>query len=327
MTSAAIDKIPPQPLPKAYHILPESIDFIIPGFRSFYTPGDKTLALRQRDCEEWFNEFVDKLLAACGKYYLPVCRMSDGEFLFLLGYQPPNLRLSLKERAKQRINRFLQRLYCGWRFNAYTAGSGLFYSSGEYSYLEWQKAKKPYTDWLKKISEQGILALHLNYGRIPFQEYYFPALGRWMDRHSIKLTDYNYVPFYFVYAALTGPRRTDLLKGRRVLVVNSAEGEKHRQVEDGLRKEGIAKIFWHPISRMRSLYDRIDVTPFIGKVDLAVVGAGIGKPNIMIQLEPLQVPCIDAGFVFEVWANPENKRKRAVCAPDEEWKERKENNP
>ena len=52
---------------------------------------------------------------------------------------------------------------------------------------------------------------------------------------------------------------------------------------------------------------------------MALVGAGIGKSNILVQMESLNVPCIDAGFVFEVWANPENKWNRAVCACDEDY--------
>lgn len=324
MPNTLIHNLPLQSLPRSYHILPESIDFIIPGFRHFYTPGEKTLALRKRDCEEWFHEFVDRLINACGKQYLPVCRMSDGEFFFVLGYQPPDLRLSWGERVKKRMNQLLQRLQYGGGFLAYTYS---MYSSGKYSYMEWRKARKPYADMMRRISEHGILALHLSYGHTPFQEYYFPALRRWLREESITLTDKNYVPFYFVYAALTGPRRGELLNGRSVLVVNSADGEKRQRIEDGLYREGVARVFWHSISLNRSLYDRLDISSFIGKVDMALVGAGIGKPNIIIQLEPLQVPCIDAGFIFEVWVNPENKWKRAICAPDEEWKRRTSNNP
>ena len=308
-----------QKLPRAYHILPESIDFIIPGFSHYYTPGDKTLALSQRDCITWFHEFVDRLVIACGQYYLPVCRMSDGEFLFSLGPQPPDVRRPWGDRAKQRASQLLQYLRNRGKFQAATPGH---YHSGEYSWCEWRRARRLYARLIREISEKGILALHLSYGRVPFQEHYFPALGRWLKRQDVVLNEANYVPFYFVYAALTGPRRNELLRGRRVLVVNGATGLKRQQIEAGLHREGVAEVLWQPISPRRSLYDHLDVQPFVGKVDLVLVGAGIGKPNILVQLEPLQVPCIDAGFVFEVWADPESKWKRAVCAPDEEWKAR-----
>ena len=38
-------------------------------------------------------------------------------------------------------------------------------------------------------------------------------------------------------------------------------------------------------------------------------------------MEPLSVPCIDAGFIFEVWADPSSKWERDFCAPDEDYTE------
>ena len=129
-------------------------------------------------------------------------------------------------------------------------------------------------------------------------------------------------PFYFVYALLTGPRRGELLKGRSVLVVNGAQWNDKRKIIAGLMREGVAKVLWCSISLKRSLYDSIDVAPFCGKVDLALVGAGIGKMSIFLQMEELKVPCIDAGYVFEVWKDPNNKWKRVICASDNDWNER-----
>ena len=57
--------------------------------------------------------------------------------------------------------------------------------------------------------------------------------------------------------------------------------------------------------------------------EIAFIGAGVGKFNITSQLEPLNIPCIDVGFVFEVWANEENKWKRPVMVPDCEWEDAK----
>jgi hypothetical protein len=303
-------------LPEIYKILPESIDFIIPGFEKTYYPGSKTLSLRKRDCAQWYNEFVDRMVAACGHQFLPICRMSDGEFKFALGNQPPSKRLPVGLRVKRRFLGIMERLVVEMKgFQAATAPS---VSSGNYTKDEWFEERRRYAEMLCEISKKGMLALHLSYGQIPFQEHYFPALGRWLKENQIMLTDDNYFPFYFVYAALTGPRRGELLKDRRVLVVNGASGEKRQKIEAGLRHEGVAEVLWHPISLDRSLYDRLDLDPYIGKIDLALVGAGIGKPNILVQMEPLNVPCIDAGYVFEVWADLKNKWKRAFCVADEE---------
>lgn len=309
----------PPDLPPRYHILPESIDFIIPGFRRFYTPGDKTLALSRVDCVQWFEEFVDCLVAACGCRYLPVCRMSDGEFRFILGDQTPDVRLPWQRRIRQEARRIINQIRYPGKFQAFTEGH---YHSGIYSNQERLQAQSQYARCVREISEKGILALHLSYGQVPFQEHYFPALRRWLQVNQIILSEENYVPFYFVYAALSGPRRSDLLRNRRLLVVNGAQGNKRQQIEEGLRREGAAEVGWLQISAMRSLYDRIDVAPYLGQVELALVGAGVGKPNILVQLEPLQVPCIDAGYLFEIWADPENKWERPVCATDCDYQER-----
>lgn len=302
-------------LPPNYQILPCSISLRIPGFEKTCSPGSKTLALRRRDCAKWYNEFLDRLVDACGRKFLPLCRMSDGEFKFALGEQLPDIRLPWIQRVRQKAKLAIKkRLLRKRQFEAFTGGH---YHSGRYSANEWQKAHAQYAQMVQKISKKGILALHLSYGHVPFQEHYFPAFGRWLQKNRIVLTDDNYFPFYFVYAALTGPRRGELLKGRRVLVVNGACGEKRRKIEHGLLREGVAEISWYPISLDRSLYDRLDVDSYIGKIDLALVGAGIGKPNILTQMELLNVPCIDAGYVFEVWADRENRWNRACCVPDE----------
>ena len=53
-----------------------------------------------------------------------------------------------------------------------------------------------------------------------------------------------------------------------------------------------------------------------GKVDLVLVGAGVGKVNVLPQLEVLAVPCLDAGYLFEVWADPASGVERLYCIPD-----------
>ena len=76
-------------------LLPESVDLIIPGFKRGCTEGAvKTLALKQRNIEQWYNEFVDKVVDSCGREFIPVFRIGDGEFLFFLGEGPLDIRLS-----------------------------------------------------------------------------------------------------------------------------------------------------------------------------------------------------------------------------------------
>lgn len=304
-------------LPQEYRILPAETAHMIPGFEEICRPEYKTLAIRQRDSVEWFHEFVDTLLDAIGNRYLPVMRFSDGEYLFLFGEQPPDVRLPLQDRMEQYVRHFVRKARQRGTFQARTMNQrdrkAELYHSGVYSELERNEAQDKYARSTALIAKRGILALHLMYGPPPFQERFHPALGRWLKEHSIALTDQNYFPFYFVYAALAGPRRHELLTDRRILVVNGAPKRIRLAIERGLKKEGARDVRWLGISSQRSLFDVIDVSEHRGKCDLCLVGAGIGKPNILVQLEPLGVPCVDAGYMFAVWQDEENGRQRVFC--------------
>ena len=296
---------------------PLEMDFYIPSFDKNNIPGsEKTLALSIKDCGEWYHEFIDKCIAACGHQYLPIYRMSDGEFLFVLGEQDFDVRLSFFEKTKLRLSNLKTKLVLNNGVGTWTEGH---YHSGEYSFEEWQVAKQEQPGQIKEISEKGILALHLSFVHEPFAEHYWPALDKWIDKHRIMISEDNYYPFYFVYAMLTGSRRSELLEGRRILVVNGAVGEKKQKIINGLKKEGVAKVEWCSISLNRSMFDIINVEPFVGKIDLALVGAGIAKPHILLQMEQLNVPCIDAGFIFEVWADTNNRWKRSYTGTDDDY--------
>ena len=84
-------------LPKRYQILPFSIPFSIPEFHHFKKPEDQTLAIENIDCELWFDQFATLVIHAIdNQSYLPICRLSDGEFSFLVGKQKRFYRSSIK---------------------------------------------------------------------------------------------------------------------------------------------------------------------------------------------------------------------------------------
>lgn len=302
-------------LPPRYRVLPHSIPFTVPGFEEQIGPHVRTLAPEPVDCEQWFERFLARIESAVGREYLPICRISDGEFTFLLGHQPPSPRESPIRRAKLwgkwlgvKIKNAL-----GGGFRADTAAG---VSSGQYSREEWETMRSLYGRQIAEISRRGLLALHLGYTVRPFQECFFPSFARFLKARDMVLSFHNYCPFYFVYAMLVGPERHRFLKGRRVLVVHSAEGERRKRIMESLKREGVDSIEWLTISGNKSLFDQLDLSA-VPRVDLTLIGAGVGKPNILLQLAPLAVPCIDAGYIFEVWDNPENALRRPMSATDE----------
>jgi len=301
-------------LPSSYRILPYSIPFRVPGFHNQARPTDRVLAPEACDCDAWFDSFADRVASAVGRAFVPVCRMSDGEFFFLFGQQPPSLRLRPRVRLVRRVGQMLagvRRLKKG--FHASTAPG---VSSGAFSPREWREYRPVLGRHFLEVLDKGVLGIHLSYGKSPFQEHYFPALGRWLRDAGRRLTIDNYVPFYDVYALLRGPRMRELAAGRRLLVVHSAVGDKRESISSALTKVGFRSVQWLTISPTRSFADTIDLASLADSPDICLVGAGIGKPSILMQLEPLNVPCIDAGYAFEAWANPDRQWDRPYMTPD-----------
>src|SRR4051794_38054776 len=124
-------------LPESFHVLPALVPFHIPGFQSQLGPSDMTFAPTKRDCDELFELFYDRVMAAIGRTYLPVLRMSDGEFHFCLGPQPP-----FPDTAWARLRALASRLRS--RFRGFVAGPRGVYSSGVYTRSEWRQAQAAY---------------------------------------------------------------------------------------------------------------------------------------------------------------------------------------
>ena len=73
---------------------------------------------------------------------------------------------------------------------------------------------------------------------------------------------------------------------------------------------------WVTISTDRSMFDKIHIEKYINLIDVVLIGAGVGKLNILRQLELLKVPCIDIGFYIEILADISKKYERTMCCTD-----------
>jgi hypothetical protein len=301
-------------LPAAYRVLPATVPFHVPGFERQRNPAGVVFAPEPVDCREWFERFTTRVLHAIGSTYLPVCRMSDGEFLLLFGFQPPSVRLPMGRRAWIRC--LQAREMIRHRIGGFRAETAPGVSSGAMSHAERlihaPVLSKQYAD----IANEGILGLHLIYATNPFQEQYFPAVRKWLAEHAVRLTLDNYVPFYFVYALLRGPAFPSLIAGRRVLVVHSATGDKREAITRSINETRPRAVEWLSISPSRSFTDTLDLSRLYDKPDVCLLGGGVGKAHLFPQFRPLGIPCIDAGFAFEVWADPEKQWNRPYMTPD-----------
>lgn len=305
-------------LPAKYQIFENIIRYKIPGYDNFLEPKNYVLSpFFIENTESWYREFRNKVIESIGKDFLPIARISDGEMSFCKKKISFDKRWSLYDRVYYILQRSFFYLNTRGRFEALTAGR---YHSGKYTQKEKREMQKRYSVDCKKISEQGILAIHTEHDPLrPFHESKFPEFKDWLDKSEIKLDRSNYFPFYFIYAALNSSDRSAFFEGLRVLVINGETGKKKESIVEGLYREGAHSVSWEGISKNRSLYDKIDVSKYENKIDIVYLGAGIGKFNILCQLSKLSVPVIDSGFVFEVWSDPSSKKERPYLMHDKQF--------
>jgi hypothetical protein len=239
--------------------------------------------------------------------------MSDGEFVFVCGRRayPPSFlwrypTMTLKSWAKAVLRP--------------TEGTFLSGSKGygyeSYADEEWRRAQEGYGSRVRAIAEKGVLAINFVH-HLYFPEQYVAPMCDWLDQARVPLGPNSYAPFYFIYALLLGQDLKRLVDGRRVLVVTSDEdGTKAPAMERTLRRMGAAGMAFAPISRSKSMFDRVELRG-IGQVDLVLIGAGVGAVNVLEQVEPLGVPAIDAGFALDCYWQPEKfVGRRAFTRPD-----------
>lgn len=288
-------------IPEVYRILEHLVPLRIPGFSEDYARGALTLAPEALDCRDWYELFRKRLLAGIReKKHLPICRLSDGEYRILFGEQTPSARHRGLRNLKSWAH-YLKVKY-GWSKYGFRGLTPDGVIAGAYSKKELPEIRVKLMEGLRYILNNGIAAAHLTFAEHPFQEHFHPVLGEWLNENHLELTMDNYVPFYFVYALLSGPLGIDLIKGRPIGIIHSATGKKRDDIVNSLKKIGAAEVLWHEISPDRSAHEKLPVSLFSNGADLILLGAGVGKLAIFPQLRHCRCPVIDAGFMFEIWS-------------------------
>lgn len=302
-------------LKKDDRILPHSVPLQLHYFRQF--SGGFTLSFIDIDAQSQFENFVRAVLVAQKHHrHLPVIRLSDGEFKLLFGivydsYDANPFR-ALCSFIRQHLSQLIKR-------GSFTAGTRRHVSSGNYARNELVNIRKLYPKYLRQIATKGFFCLHLTHGSLfSFNEKYFSRLRKFFISSNIELKPENYIPFYFVYALLSSPHFSSLLNNSRILLIHSATGSKKSRINNSLLKYGPLSITWHAIDSSKSFYNKIYIdNP--QSYNLVLFGAGVGKPALISQLSELCCPCIDAGYMFEVWADgPQIASLRPYCITDQD---------
>lgn len=282
---------------KIKKIFPYLIENKIKGFDSWNT-GTMTLSISDLDLDSQISLLVNKLTSS-KKFF--ICRMSDGEYTFLLGHQPPVMRNTNFLIYGARLFLFLLNQAFKKNISAETKPG---VSSGEYDLVESKINKKNIISGIKAILNNGVLALHLTYPKVPFQEKFHLPLVNFLKKNQILLSKDNYIPFYAIYALFHNKKFKDFLRGRSVTLLTGGTGDKIKKIKTNLKNiYKISDINWYQISKSKSLYDKIDNNFEFNNIIL--VGAGIGKFNLFRQLNEMdnKFLVIDVGYLLEYWAD------------------------
>jgi hypothetical protein len=290
-----------------------SVRLAVQGF-SYPTSPYGGLAFRSftnDNSEMQFRSFADTVCGSVGHRHLPIYRMADGEFAFMVGWRPPILmsnQLSLPRR--------LRRVLAGLKRRASGSNSPTVWGE-TYRGEELDRARLRLEQSIQHVAEHGILALYLMERPDRWGEQYARPVSEWFVNRGIQITSQNYAPFYFVYALLNGPLRKHLYSGKHVLVVTHLTPQRMQAIERSLARENVSSVQFLSISQSHSMLDRIDLGVVQRSPDLALVAAGIGSASVIQQLQPLSIPCIDSGISLECLIDANRRVERPFLLDDE----------
>jgi len=310
---------------------PVKIPLLLKGFdplkyrleNNTYTINPRTIYqinFKEIIAQDWYVGFKSIVFEAIGKRYLPIYRMADGEFRFCLNFLSykkinrikkilKNLNFFLKKKEnynrKLEFNRlaFIKHIF---DINLFWIHHGEYYTSKDKILL----IEKVY-EYFNKIASLGILALHfvVEDNNTGYASYIEPMI-KFFREHEITLDKKNYFPFYFVYALLSSRDCDVLFRDKNILIVSNFDKIKKKKLEYFFNSKKVNKIDFYNISPIKSFFDVIHPSKILIKPDLVLIGGGVGTLNILAQLEFLNVPCIDAGYILEMYANPNLKGSR-----------------
>jgi hypothetical protein len=267
-----------------------------------------TLSSSDIDLDKQYANLANRIKESIGRKFLPVIRVSDGEFNLLLGDQPPGPWWPIYIRIKKIFGLIKRKFITSKSFsNATYSGDNAVNIS------EIESIQISAISGLRLIMKEGVLATHLSLTNKPFQADYFLPFFALLKKNKIEINLTNIVPFYFIYPMVLSHYGDFLFENKSILIIHSATGEKKERIVQAVKARSARKVVWLSISHNKTFYDNLKVENYLGKADVAFIGAGVAKLLLMEQLSKLNIPVIDIGFGFEVWNNPSLGIERPFC--------------
>ena len=293
-------------------MLPNKIEQRFPSFDKHYEIGCHEIwSFQEEDCRDWYRNLFENVMRRLGSgQHTPIFRISHGEFIMALGYRLP---IGASTRSKV-IFKGVELARSMGILPAFLSGS-IENSYETFARKEIRTARQRYVSCLRNIAIEGYLAAAFvdESSYVPYLADYY----KWLQGNKIIFSARNYVPFYSVYAMLMGPDGCRIIKGRRILVVTWLNPEKADRLKGAIVARGANACYFYPVSPSKAMFDRVSVGHLRGKVDIVLIGAGVGAANVIEEVRELGAVCIDCGFVLDVLAYPENRWNRQYCVDDD----------
>jgi hypothetical protein len=162
------------------------------------------------------------------------------------------------------------------------------------SSLRKEGVEQLHIDALRTIHQNGVLCPNLNLAYLKLQSSFLEFLSR----HGMPMQ--NYAPFYFVYALLVNPAFLSKLRSCRVALITNFKNKSSASILKALDAMGIRDVCCHEIPASGVAHGAFDLQ-IDRKIDVALVGAGIGSPLVLARLQAESCVAIDSGFVFHLW--------------------------
>ncbi len=236
--------------------------------------------------EAWLSNFRKHVLSCIGKKYLPIYRMADGEYRFLIGRKfNPNRRPLIKEIVAITAEKIKLKNPNRWKTSW----------GEEYSPEEIKGLRQNLLEDIRFISQSGYLACYINDNGLHAFTEYNKYMEFFFHKYDIRFDAMNYIPFHFVVGLLTNDGWQIFYKNRKILIISGIDDAKEAKIKQSLFNLGASNVEFLRISSTASMKDILDLSKVKTTPDLCLVAAGIGSANILRQLEPLQTVVLDIG--------------------------------
>lgn len=236
--------------------------------------------------EEWFEKFRQDILDSMGKRYLPIYRMADGEFRFLMGrkynwHRKPLLKELVAVTAEKIKIKNPDKWKTSW--------------GEEYLPEETQKLRLSLLEHIRYLSQKGYLACYINDNGLDAFTEYNHHIEKYFNKNNIKFDSTNYIPFHFVIGLFTNKGWEVFYKDKKILIVSGTDEKSEANIATTLYSLGVQQVQFLRISKNASMKEILELSKIKLPIDMCLVAAGIGSANILRQLEPLNTVVLDIG--------------------------------